>query len=323
MIIIKLMDDVLLSILGKVNLMTLMRVSVVSKRWRHLPWLLTQLSIDVKDFLREPYADPTVDYNIEKAMLSLRDAAMSMLASKYRKCIISRLCISFFLTNSNSSVVGHLVTDAIVNGEVKDIELTSGVERIPFDVSDEEMTKHENDMHNLIGNTCTQLRYLYLFQCDTGLDKSFRIDAPNSKISKLEFFSFHSKQVEIACLPKLEVLISGHWSSPYLPLTLGNVPCLKVVEIYCSAESYQGPFQLSKLLCRTRINKLTLDFLGQKVWLQPEKYQLRSAFSNLTGLSVAGIFVGFGLLWIIALLKVASSLEILHIEVLMLHLYVL
>ncbi|KAF8677221.1 hypothetical protein HU200_046699 [Digitaria exilis] len=219
--------------------MTLMRVSVVSKRRRHLPWLLTQLSIDVKDFLHEPYADPTVDYNIEKAMLSLRDAARSMLAAKYRKCIISRLCISFFLTNSNSSVVGHLVTDAIVNGVVKDIELTSSVERIPFDVSDEEMTKHaddisgflanypniscclrtlrlhnatfsENDMHNLIGNTCTQLRYLYLFQCDTGLDKSFRIDAPNSKISKLEFFSCHSKQVEIACLPKLEVLISGH-----------------------------------------------------------------------------------------------------------------
>ncbi|CAN6275950.1 unnamed protein product [Urochloa humidicola] len=340
----KLMDDVLLLILGKVDLLTLMRVSVLSKRWTHLPWLLTQLSIDIKDFLREPYTDLTVDDHIDKAMLSLRDAAKSMLASNRRKCIISRLCILFFLTNSYSSEVGHLVNEVIENGMVKDIELTSGVERFPFDVSNKEMTNHadgingffakypnischlrtlklynatftETDMHNLVGNTCTQLRYLYLFQCDTGLGKSFRIDAPNSKLSKLEFFSCHSRQVEIVCLPKLELLISGYWSSPYLPLTLGNAPCLKLVEIYCSTESYQGAFKLSELLCHTRINKLTLDFLGQKVWLQPEKYQLRPAFSNLRGLSLEGIFVGFGLLWIIALLEVAPSLELLHIEV--------
>ncbi|CAN6268152.1 unnamed protein product [Urochloa humidicola] len=180
----KLVDDVLLSILGKVDLMTLMRVSVLSKRWKHLPWLLTQLSIDIKDFLREPYTDPTMDDHIDKAMLSLRDAARSMLASNRIKCIISRLRISFFLTNGYSSEVGHLVNEVIENGMVKDIELTSGVERIPFDVSNKEMTNHadgingffakyhnisghlrtlklynatftETDMHNLIGNLHT------------------------------------------------------------------------------------------------------------------------------------------------------------------------
>ena len=35
----------------------------------------------------------------------------------------------------------------------------------------------------------------------------------------------------------------------------------------------------------------------------------------MSGLSLAGIFVGFGLLWIVALLEVAPALEILHIEV--------
>lgn len=93
----------------------------------------------------------------------------------------------------------------------------------------------ETEMKNLIGNACTQLRYLYVFQCDTGLGKSFRIDAPNSALSKLEIFSCHSKQAEIVCLPKLELLISGHWSPPYLPLALGYVPCLKEVGIYYSA----------------------------------------------------------------------------------------
>ncbi|KAG2644672.1 hypothetical protein PVAP13_2KG375726 [Panicum virgatum] len=340
----KLMDDVLLSILEKVSLTTLVRVSALSRRWRRLPPLLTQLSIDVKDFLRKPYADPAVDDHIDRAMLSLRDAARSVLAPGSRRCAVSRLRISLFVTSSYSSEVGHLVNGAMENGMVEGIELTSGVERIPFDVSSEETARHadsvngffakypsipchlrtlrlynatftEADMHNLIGNACTQLRYRYLFQCDTGPRKSFRIDAPSSALSKLEFFSCHSKQVEIACLPKLELLISGYWSSPYLPLTLGDVPCLEEVEIFCSAESYQGPFKLSGLLCHTRINRLTLDFLGQKVWLRPEKHQLRSAFSNLSGLSLAGIFVGFGLLWIVALLEVAPALEILHIEV--------
>jgi len=55
--------------------------------------------------------------------------------------------------------------------------------------------------------------------------------------------------------------------------------------------------------------------LSLQIWLKPEKYQLRSAFSNLRELLIHGIFVGFGILWTTALLEAAPSLETLDIEV--------
>lgn len=118
----KLNDDLLVSILGNVNLTTAMRASVVSKRWKHLPWLLTQLRINIKDFIHEPYADPTVDGHIDKAMSSLTEAVKTMLAPT-RKSIIKRLCISFFLTNRYSDEIGRLVSEAIENGVVKDLNM--------------------------------------------------------------------------------------------------------------------------------------------------------------------------------------------------------
>ncbi|KAL6657456.1 hypothetical protein ACP70R_005236 [Stipagrostis hirtigluma subsp. patula] len=339
----KLIDDVLLLIMEKVNLTTTMRASVLSTRWRHLPWLLTQHCIDINDFLHEPWADPTVDDHIDKAMESLIQALRSMLAPTRRKSIIKRLCISFFITNGYSSEIGHLLNEAIENGLVKDVELTSGVERFPGHVSDEEMSRHADlvnsffgnypnisccltrlslynatfvgsDLHHLL-NTCTQLHDLFLYQCDTGYGSLFKIDAPNSKLNVLEFAHCSFDLVELFCLPKLKELICGFWSSRYLPLTLGYVPCLKEVEIY-SAITYQQPFKLSEFLCHAPCTEsLILDFEGEKIWLQPEKNQLRSAFSNLRHLSLYGIFVGFGLLWTTALLEAAQALEILDIKV--------
>ncbi|KAL6841850.1 hypothetical protein ACP4OV_028362 [Aristida adscensionis] len=340
----ELVDDVLLLILGKVNLTTAMRASVLSTRWRHLPWLLTELSIDINDFVREPWPDLTVDDHIDKAMASLIEALRNMMDPTRRKSKITKLRISFFITSGYSSEIGHLVNEAIENGLLEDIELTSGVERLRCDVSDEEMARHADcinsffgsypkisccltklslynatfsvpDLHNLLANTCTQLNDLYLYQCDTGFGSLFKIDAPDSKLNVLEFAHCYFDRVELFCLPKLKQLICGFWASEYLPLTLGYVPCLREVDIY-SAASYHETFKLSELLCGTTcIDTLTLDFQGQKVWLQPEKIQLRSAFRNLRQLCLYGIFVGFGLLWTTALLEAASSLEIADVEV--------
>ncbi|XP_066395427.1 uncharacterized protein [Miscanthus floridulus] len=341
----KLNDDVLLSILENVDLTTSVRASVLSTRWRHLPWLLGQLNIDMMDFFHEPYADPTVDDHIDKAMSSLTEAVRSMLSPSCRKTIITRLCISLIVANSYSSEIGHLVNEVVENGMVKDIELTSGIERNLGAVSDDEMVKHangvnsffgnypnisccltrlllfnatfaESDLHNLIANVCTELRYLYLGRCDTGFQSTFKIDAPNSKLNILELFHCYFSQIELHCLPMLEKVICGFWLTKCVPLTWGHIPCLKEVEVFSTMPPHQEQFKLSEFLCGAAcINTLSLDFLGQKIWLLPEKHQLSSAFSNLRNLCIYDIFVGFGLLWTIALLEVAPSLEILEVEV--------
>ncbi|WVZ51368.1 hypothetical protein U9M48_002520 [Paspalum notatum var. saurae] len=342
-----LFDDILLFILGKVNIMTAMRASVLSTRWRHLPWSLSELNIDMKDFLHEPCADPTVADHIDRAMASLTGALRNMLSPSCRKATITRLRISFIISNSYSSEIGYLVNEVVENGMLKVLELTSGVERLPGDDDiDEEMVKHangvnsffgnypnishcltrlllfhatfvESDLHNLIANVCTELRYLCLVRCETGIQSIFKIDAPKSKLNVLEFSQCCFAQVELLCLPKLEELVCGNWLCKSLPLTLGrHVPCLKEVEIYSVMHSHQEQFKLSELLCGiTCIKSLSLDFLGQKIWLLPEKHQLLSAFSKLKELYIYDIFVGFGLLWTIALLEAAASLEILGVEV--------
>jgi hypothetical protein len=292
----KIVDDILLLILENVNLTTLVRASVLSKRWRHLPWLLSQLNIDIKDFLREPYDHdhPAVD-DIDKAMTSLTEAVRSMLAPTRRKSFITRLCISFFVTSGYSNEVGHLVNEAIENGMVKDIELTCGIQMMLATLSEEEMANHadgvisffrnypnvyccltslslynarfdESDLHNLLANKCTELRYLYLNYCDIGFYTSFKIDVPDSKLNVLEFSRCTFDRVELFCLPKLKQVICGFWLCPCLPLTLGYVPCLKEAEFYGALTVHSEPFKLSEVLCGTScIDSLTLDFYGRKV----------------------------------------------------------
>ncbi|XP_066395446.1 uncharacterized protein [Miscanthus floridulus] len=178
----------------------------------------------------------------------------------------------------------------------------------------------ESDLHNLLANKCTQLRYLCLNYCDTGFYTTFKIDVPDSKLSVLEFSHCTFDRVELFCLPKLKQLICGFWLCPCLPMTLGYVPCLKEVEFYGALTVHSEPFKLSEFLCGTScIDSLTLDFFfGRKIWLQPKKDQLRSGFSNLRQLCLHDIFVGFGLMWTTTLLEAAPSLEILRVEVVLL-----
>jgi hypothetical protein len=185
-------------------------------------------------------------------MESLTEVVRSMMATTCRKSIITKLCISLFLTNIYSNEIGDIVSEAVENGMVKDIELISGVERLPFGVPDDEMVKHadginsffgnypkiscclrslilynatfcKSDLHNILANTCTELQYLYLYQCDTGIiNPLFKIDAPNSKLNVLEFAYCSWIKVEVACVPKLEQLTVSALDSGMCPMPQGS-----------------------------------------------------------------------------------------------------
>ena len=230
-----------------------------------------------------------------------------------RKTVITRLCNSLVVANSYSSEIGHLVNEVVENGMVKDIELTSGIENMGA-VSDDELVKHangvisffcnypnisccltrlllfnatfvESDLHNLIANVCTELRYLYLSRCDTGFQSTFKIDAPNSKLNILELVHCHFSQVELHCLPMLEKVIFGFWLTKCVPLTWGHIPCLKELEVFSAMPPHQEQFKLSEFLCGAAcINTLSLDFLGQKVIQSLLSQHLLSALGLCLGI---------------------------------------
>ncbi|KAF8679097.1 hypothetical protein HU200_045859 [Digitaria exilis] len=172
------------------------------------------------------------------------------------------------------------------------------------------------DIHRVLFDCSKQLNHLALFHCDGGFRSVWKINAPYSKLRVLELYSCFFEKLEIIRLPKLEKLHWDSWTSHYSPLSFDFVPSLRELHLLCATTHYHKGFNISELLRGTsKIHTLTLDFLGEKLWMHPEMKQLYSTFSKLRKLSVHGIFVEFDLTWIKAFLQVAPSVEILYIQV--------
>uniref|UniRef100_A0A0A9FWF5 F-box domain-containing protein n=1 Tax=Arundo donax TaxID=35708 RepID=A0A0A9FWF5_ARUDO len=131
-------DDILLAILARVNITTATRTSLLSTRWKHLPWLLPELSIDIKDFLYAPHLSPVEAEHMEAAMASLTTVSRSFLATPWSEATITRLQLKLYLVNNYSDVIGPL-SEAIDMGTVKDLDLAILDEKEPDDCYDEEM----------------------------------------------------------------------------------------------------------------------------------------------------------------------------------------
>jgi hypothetical protein len=287
-------DDILISILGTVDLATAARTSVLSTRWRNLPWLLPELKLHVKDFLSAPC--PGAAQQIDQAMAALTRATSSLLAQPRRKQIITKLCLKLYLLMGNYSCdIGLLVSNAIDSEIVKVLELAILNEKAPEDSKNEVMLQQawdvcgffnmypsvlrcltrlhlhnvrlaEWDMNYLLFGWCKQLLHLSLDHCDTGDGSVWKINAPDSTLRVLEVYLPSLKRAEVLCLPKLERLRWQHWVHYEAPLCFGSVPSLKEMCLHCSATIRHQEFSLSQVLHgATNIHTLTLSFLGEKV----------------------------------------------------------
>nr|XP_020188768.1 uncharacterized protein LOC109774459 isoform X2 [Aegilops tauschii subsp. strangulata] len=341
-----LMDDILISILGRLDLRTAARMSVLSTWWRRLPWLLPELNIDVKDFLPIPRPNPIEAMDMDKAMASLTKATRSFLVNRHgESSSISTLHLKIYLVNDSLCEAGPLIGDAVESGLLKDLDLAILYKRDIWACSEEGMLQRGQpidgffsdypvvlhcltrlslytvrfeklDMHHVLFDCCKQLKHLALSHCDVGAHSLFKIDAPNSKLLVLELTYCRFEILELVCLPKLEKLRCNTWVSRHAPLAFILVPSLGELELSCDAIHGQSEFKLSELLQGTTcIHTLTLGFKGENLWMQPEMRQLLPAFCKLRKLSVRGIFVEFDLLWTTAFLLAAPCIEILHIEV--------
>jgi hypothetical protein len=186
------------------------RTCVLSTRWKHLPWSLPELSIDVEDFISVTCPDPIEADDMAEAMVSLTKATRSFLANQQREFTISSLHLTLYLIKTFLCEIGSLVGDAVESGLLKDLDLTILDETEPLDRSDEEMLQRAQeidtffsaypsvlccltklslynadfnklDMHHVLFDCCMQLKHLNLTYCDTGAYSVFKIDAPNSK----------------------------------------------------------------------------------------------------------------------------------------------
>jgi hypothetical protein len=342
----ELTDDVILSILMRVDITSATRTSVLSKRWRNLPRLLPELNLRVCDFLPIPRLEPVEAHQMDQAMTCLTKATRSFLADPSRKSSVTRLSLQFYVTGDYLCEIGPLVHDAIDSGVVRELDLSIVDEKEPSVCRHEDMLQKaqavdgffttypcvlrclttlllqnvrfsEWDIHHLLFDCCKQLQHLTLEHCDAGDCSVWQINAPNSKLRILEVSMSCLERVEVLFLPKLERLHWDEWFCYEAPLRFGSAPSLKELALLCGATLDHQEFSLSEVLHgTTNIHTLTLDFQGERIWIQPEGKQLCPAFNKLRKLSIWGIFVEFDLLWTINLLEAAPSVEIFSVQVL-------
>ncbi|KAF2924175.1 hypothetical protein DAI22_07g249900 [Oryza sativa Japonica Group] len=319
-------DDILLDILARLNIST-----------------LTKLDLDVAEFLHAPAFSSITTVHMDQAMSALTKAATSLLSVPQRDTSIRNLCLKLYMMGSHSSNIGSVLSQAIEAGIVKELDLAVLHEKRHIDCNDDDMLHQaravkvfagafprviccitrlslynvhlDGDIHRILFDCCTQLDYLNLEHCDDGSRDVWKINAPNSKLRHLELAVCFFGRLDLVCLPKLEYIYWEIWFTPYAPLSFGSVPSLRELRLACPAQSdFQG-LKLSKVLQGVpNLHTLTIDFQGEKLWMQPEQKQLCPAFNNLKKLSILCIHVEFDLLWTINLLEAAPSVELLCID---------
>uniref|UniRef100_A0ACD5UFM5 Uncharacterized protein n=2 Tax=Avena sativa TaxID=4498 RepID=A0ACD5UFM5_AVESA len=284
--------------------------------------------------------------HIDQAMASLTRAAGSFLRTRRSGNVVTRLSLEIHLLSNYSREIGPLVRDAINSGMVKDLYLAIVDDENPNHCKDGDMVQKaqnvgaffsaypnmllcitrlqlcnlrfaEVNINHILFDCCKQLQHLSLDHCDVGDCSVWQINAPNSTLRVLEIYYSYLKRLEVLCLPKLERLHWEVWMHYEAPLRFGSVPSLKDLFLLCGAPLAHPGFSFSQLLTGAMgIHALTLNFQGEKLWIQPERPQLlRTAFNKLRKLSIHGVYVEFDLLWTINLLEAAPTVEIFDIEI--------
>ncbi|RCV46030.1 hypothetical protein SETIT_9G499600v2 [Setaria italica] len=340
----KLPDDILLAILEKVSISTVIKTSILSTRWGHLPLLLSHLCLEAEHFMPQN-STTVVDYKlVREAMEALIKLMSSFLASPKRESNIRTLSLRVGLVTNLLLDIGKLVCNAIDSGKLKNLELEIPTVKCSRYSNEKDMQEHaqslmfffdssprlfgcltklflynasftEPDMHRLL-LSCEQLQNLILHDCDIGFLSVLKMDLPNSKLRALELCSCSFERVQLICLPKLVQLQCKHWDSYTFPVSFSFVPCLEEVKLICTALSRHARFKITELLGdTTNVQALTLNFHGEKIWIAPEGKELQNSFKTLRKLFLHGIYVEFDLLWTLVLLESAPSVQIFGIKI--------
>ncbi|XP_047042970.1 putative FBD-associated F-box protein At5g53635 [Lolium rigidum] len=333
-------DDILLNILERLYLHNLMHTSTLSRRWRHLPLLISRLVLHVDEFLQ-----CSESRTIGKVMVSYCEATTKLLAST--TSAIKDIRLSFYLADPcHLHSIGQAVGNAVQSSNIDFLEFNIWPEirgtrcteehRMLFgqrfmsfldacpntfgsltSITLRNLQFGEADMQTIM-NTCDNLQALSLHSCMLGNTHSvLKIDAPSSQLVALEFSRCYFSQVELACLPRLARLVYDTWLSIKSPLLFGYVPRLRNIRVACALLSWQMPFTLSGCLSNTSsLSTLYLDFHDEMVWFQPEDpKKLVHAFSNLKVVHLYGIFADCDLKWTLLFLEAAPFLHSFYVNI--------
>nr|CAB3457872.1 unnamed protein product [Digitaria exilis] len=344
-------DDILLRIVGDLGLPAVVRSSGLSRRWRSVPHLLPDLTIDVADFV------PRCQYDDELIMQAYAGAARRLLAPSAERALTLRSVSLRFLLSSEPHllhVIGCAVED-MVAGE------GSNMERLEFDIWTEAeiagggaaaSVEHkamfrrrlmsfldacpvafgwlttltlqnlcfaQADVARLLGS-CTRMKELSLSHCSFGIagcSSIVEIDVPQSWLEVLEIRFCCFRRVELIDAPKLRRFHCDTWYGNDPPVQFGHVPRLRNITLACNVHGSNKTFALSNFMssaAAANLSTLDLDFRDGKIWIQPEE-PIKLPFANLRDVYLYNIFDICHLNWTLFVLEAAPSLKNLYIMI--------
>ncbi|CAM0943230.1 unnamed protein product [Alopecurus aequalis] len=338
----KLPDDILVTILERLHVRDATRASVLSRRWRHLPAMLSSLNIDLYDFHEfHPEDRPTIcDDEIARVNAATVEATKSILANRDSdRNTIRSLQVSFFLKDDDAISIGRAVGHTMATRNVEMAEFTVLTEKEgDYNVDDdfvrngrqfmsffeacpiafggltslrlESLTFGELDISNVL-TVCKRLKYLRLVHCES---ESWPLLVQHLQLSELAIVECSFVGVELSSLPKLTRMTFTGWTSLDDELYLGYVPLLEALSLCNVCLSSHEMVNLSKFLVGTSLRDLKLGFECEKIWVQPECRQA-SVFNKLRSVYLDEIPEGYDLTWTLSILEVAPKLKELYLTV--------
>jgi hypothetical protein len=260
------------------------QTSILSRRWIHLPHMLSRLIFNVNEFVRS-----SSYRTVGKVMASYSKATRKLLAST-RVCAIKDLHLSFYLAAPSClRSIGQAVGIAVVCREWEHRD--SGVRYISRD--------SKWRMHwraPVVVWTAPHVILRWLPQClqmadaphfvqyavwrrghpehlermqeaaNTLLRSVLKIDAPNSQLVVLEFIHCSFSQVELVCVPQLARLVYDTWFGLNPPVRFGYVHRLQDIRASSALMHWQAAFTMSGWLSNTTsLSTLSLDFYDEMV----------------------------------------------------------
>ncbi|KAM0907966.1 hypothetical protein ACQ4PT_015772 [Festuca glaucescens] len=331
-------DDMLLNIIDRLDVADAVRTSILSRRWKEIPTMLSKILIMVgsTDNVQERTC------NAAWANATILGATRSLLESRSTSSYtIHRLCMQFFLADG-AIKIGQTVDKTIATHKVgfteftiltvkewkrcsPDYMLAYGRQLMIFIHSCpnvfaclgrlklENLSLGESDFPEIF-RLCKGLEFLRLDNCDMGYRSLIAVEHP--RLRELEIVRSNFERVDLNWLPELTTLTFSSWISLHDPLSFGYIPLLHTVSLSNTALSSHKMLKLSEFLGKATISNLHLGFESEKIWVKPEDpRELWQVFSKLRLLNLAAISAECDLSWTLFVLQGAPSLEELCIRV--------
>ncbi|KQJ86033.1 hypothetical protein BRADI_4g02960v3 [Brachypodium distachyon] len=330
-------DDILLTVLDRLDVRDAARTGVLSTRWSQLPAMLSRLVINVWDF-RPPGVSDFREDEFARTNAAAIEATKSMLERRdSTRNIIHQLSVTFFLRESDPISIGHTVAQAMATHKVGMAGFIVLTKKEPIGCDGRDLIDYgrqfmlffdacpdafagitclhlenlrfgESDISNVLV-TCKRLKDLRFLNCDSEGVTTLQME--HSQLSELSIVDCRLGKVMLNWLPQLARMTFEGWIAFHYALSVVYAPLLEVVNLTNVGLSWHKMIELSKFLRGTSVRDLKLGFKSEKIWVQPEclTKSPSSVFCQLRFLNLDDIPEGYNLTWTLFVLKAAPSLK--------------